>query len=69
MDKERLIDANDYAYQVDLINEPTIDAVKVIRCKECEYWHHSGYCKKLGIEHDRFENDFCSYGVKKYDCK
>ena len=65
MDQKRLIDANAYAYPGDLINEPTVDAVEVVRCKDCEHWHHSGYCKKLGIQHDRFANDFCSYGVKK----
>lgn len=41
------------------------DLVEVVRCKNCEHWHRSGYCKKLGMEHDRFERDFCSYGERR----
>ena len=47
------------------ILEWLLSSADVVQCKDCEHWHHSGYCKKLGIQHDRFANDFCSYGVKK----
>lgn len=52
---------------------PTIDAVEVVRCGECEYWECNpnteeyGVCKK--VSYDDFEvvmdsDDFCSYGRK-----
>lgn len=31
----RLIDADAYAFPGDLVDEPTIDAVQVVRCKDC----------------------------------
>lgn len=31
----RLIDADAYQFPGDLVNEPTIDAVPVVRCKDC----------------------------------
>lgn len=31
----RLIDADAYQYPGDLINEPTIDAVPIVRCRDC----------------------------------
>ena len=43
---------------------PDADVVEVVRCGRCEYWHHSGYCKRLGQNHDRGKKDFCSYGIK-----
>ena len=64
--EKRLIDANAYAYPEDLINEPTVDAVEVVRCKDCKHYSRDemfgvGYCygaeKKL--------DDFCSYGERK----
>ena len=36
--KKRLIDANAYAFPGDLINETTVDAVEVVRCKDCKYY-------------------------------
>ena len=33
----RLIDADAYQYPGDLIDEPTVDAVEVVRCKDCVY--------------------------------
>lgn len=53
-----------------ITNSPTIDAVKVVRCQECEYWkcnpntNNYGVCGK--VSYDDFEvimerNDFCSY--------
>lgn len=36
----------------DIIEAPTIDAVRVVRCKDCEYWIYVnetgyGYCENL----------------------
>lgn len=41
---------------------PTIDAVPVVRCRECVFKQRTGRCVKTGI----YVNDdgFCSYGEK-----
>lgn len=45
-------------------NSPTIDAVPVIRCRECEY-HNKPQCPmKLSFNWTEDE-DFCSYGERK----
>ncbi len=51
-----------------LDEQPTIDAVPVVRCKDCKYWSrdraniHRGYCLEIVPEAWMNENDFCSYG-------
>ena len=58
-------------YQID--NAPTIDAVPVVRCKDCASFRYSGmggdngitYCASMGIEMQ--PTDFCSYGERKDD--
>ena len=56
---------------------PTVDAVPVVRCRECKYWQRSG--SKAGksfsdmeyiggcefSNYYRRESDFCSYGEPK----
>ena len=58
---------------------PTIDAVPVVRCRECKHWKPSG--SKAGnsfsdmeyiggcefTNYCRRESDFCSYGEKEGD--
>jgi hypothetical protein len=54
-DIERIIDA-----------APTIDAVQVVRCKDCKHWttaRYGGNCDLLMIG-SIDEIDFCSAGVK-----
>ena len=53
---------------VDYINiiideQPTVDAVEVVRCKDCVSYGGTGWC----CEHDTCmeENDFCSYGERR----
>lgn len=55
-------------------NTPTIDAVPVVRCRECKYWrrytrqwenHCAGECERHRMEGGTYENDFCSYGQRK----
>ena len=53
----------------DIMAQPTVDAVEVIRCKDCKHWQKSvinyneyvcywgGYVKQ--------EDDFCSWAVRK----
>ena len=40
---------------------PTIDAVEVVRCKDCRYWNN-GDCYRLELSRP---DDFCSYGERK----
>lgn len=52
---------------------PTVDAVEVVRCKDCIHWHEpEGVCLKIYSDgnvspyawQDRKPDDFCSYGKK-----
>lgn len=48
----------------DIEEAPTIDAVSVVRCKECVRRKNNGFC----LEHNRYEkndNGYCSYGERK----
>ena len=44
---------------------PTIDAVPVVRCKDCKYWDH-GDCYRLELNRP---DDFCNYGEVKEEIK
>ena len=54
--------------------QPTIDAVPVVRCKECVHWYdRDGVCLKIYDDGSvspyawqfRNEDDFCSYGERR----
>lgn len=57
------------------LEQPTVDAVEVVRCKDCK--HHGGVvygnrCKKwssyhAGLTYFTDANDFCSYGERRTD--
>ena len=54
---------------IDLIEKaPTIDAVPVVRCRECKWWQEDddvGYCDNPdGLDNYAKPDDFCSYGEK-----
>lgn len=57
----------------DIINRinhtPTIDAVPVVRCKDCKHYHADTLtCQNdgCGAEHPNwYGNDFCSYGERR----
>ena len=44
-------------------NAPTIDAVRVVRCKDCK-WRGTAGCVAYGEEVWDMDNDYCSYGEK-----
>ena len=69
-----------YGYAESFINAaPTVDAVEVVRCRECQHWKPTG--SKAGnsfsdmeyiggcefTKYCRRESDFCSYGERKED--
>ena len=60
----------------DIENAPTVDAVEVVRCKDCKYFYRHtqidtdrGDCWKYGIANLRVKkiDDFCSYGERRTD--
>lgn len=47
---------------------PTIDAVEVVRCKDCIYWSDDGRCEPIenGLVMEYTTGlDFCSYGKRR----
>ena len=47
--------------------EPTVDAVPVVRCKDCKHWQcddSESYCDELGIFNTDM-NSYCSYAKRK----
>ena len=61
-----------YGYAKSFIDDaPTVDAVEVVRCKDCEFrssWMMNRNLRYICPESGMFpncENDFCSYGKRK----
>ena len=54
-----------------LFEIPTVDAVPVVRCKDCKHRSKSGNCghpRHNGILPSAYPYDFCSYGERRdYD--
>lgn len=52
---------------MELINAPTIDAVPVVRCRECKHWlprqGYSGCHHRRGLWEPQ-EDDYCSHGER-----
>ena len=47
---------------------PTVDAVEVVRCKDCKRYSQSGLCNLyLNVSHQMKPDDFCSYGERRSD--
>lgn len=68
----------DYVDAEDIDNAPTVDAVPVVRCKDCKYYKESRvlapnkFCFRLKhhtepgkIGYNFAGNDFCSRGVRR----
>ena len=74
MNDKKQIHYKDIGEPMTLItNSPTIDAVKVVRCRKCEHWKCNPNTKNYGVcgkvSYDDFEvimerDDFCSYGKR-----
>lgn len=59
-------------YPVESINEPTVDAVEVVRCKDCTYYRNdTAYCEKHDKRYCCLDDDikptnhYCGYAEKK----
>ena len=60
---------------------PTVDAVPVVRCKDCSFWTYEGVgsstLKRFGScakwypfgneQHSCYDDDFCSWGERRSD--
>ena len=67
---------NEYVYDTNAVldsidAQPTIDAVEIVRCRDCKHWHKDtvfcGYMS-YGEASERvnwYADDFCSYGERK----
>ena len=53
------VDVDDY-YEI-AMRLPAVDAVEVVRCKDCKYWDF-GDCFRQELTRP---DDFCSYGERK----
>lgn len=83
VDAEHLVNPNEKLYSdndvVDLLKRfPAIDAVEVVRCKDCIYYeelnNNEHYCDAIyrnlygddeGIYFDPPQNYFCAYGIRR----
>ena len=83
IDADALVEAiKDYPYgfrgmvEHDIAKQPTIDAVLVVRCKDCKHYREgkvlspNKFCFRLkgrdgkAIGYNFAEDDFCSYGER-----
>lgn len=62
----------DYVDAEDIDNAPTVDAVEVVRCKDCKYRIYKDMGEEIGeiggcalFNCAMTNDDFCSYGEKK----
>lgn len=79
--KEALIgwetDPTDDEIEYTLDSLPKVDAVEVVRCKDCKQWNcvtkpklcdkRHGYCLNDDEPVGKWEDDYCSYGERKDD--
>ena len=62
-----------FVWAQDIDEAPTVDAVPVVRCKDCKYYkgfNNACHCHKAdknGTPIFVREDDFCSYGERKND--
>lgn len=58
-----------YGYAESFINAaPTVDAVPVVRCRECKHMipqSHTRYCTVWHAANGMGDNGFCNYGERK----
>ena len=45
---------------------PAVDAVEVVRCKDCKYYCNGWHCNLyLNVSHETKPDHFCSYGERR----
>lgn len=53
----------DFVSGVTIAHAPTVDAVKVVRCKDCT-WHRDMWCWALQMKTPDDPEFFCKYGER-----
>lgn len=49
-----------------LMDLPTVDAVEVVRCKDCRYWRDTDHtCREHSLVSPMTAKDYCSKGERK----
>ena len=72
-DYEKVLSVPIPVIQQNIKDMPTIDAVPVVRCKDCKYRSYdydcvgNHLCEKRGNRYYCEDNDFCSYGERRSD--
>lgn len=57
-----------YIAESDIIFAPKVDAVEVVRCKDCKWFGDIGCAIRIVDESDKpKETDFCSFGERRED--
>lgn len=73
IDMSNMIEITDRGIAVvrleDIVDAPTIDAVSVVRCKECRFWQKSREravmcCLREVPNRPMNADDYCSYGER-----
>ena len=58
-----------YAIIKDIEHAPTIDAVEVVRCKDCKHWDNEDDAQRCSYTNNGLHwakpDDFCSYGERR----
>lgn len=59
--------ANAFSECADMVEDiPTVDAVEVVRCKDCKWFNDFGCAIRIVDDSDKpTENDYCSFGERK----
>ena len=60
--------AFDYVADILIDDAPTIDAVVVVRCKDCRWWQNDymgTWCGRVSGIHFTNADDYCSYGERR----
>ena len=57
------------AFKFDVTDAPTIDAVPVVRCRDCRYFEYMSTCTRNGIRISRVPNDYCSRGKERQNAE
>lgn len=66
--KEMSIDEAKRTFDVIIDVQPTVDAVEVVRCKDCKWRGNLGCAVRIVDESDNpKDDDFCSWGERKED--
>ena len=54
-----------------IFDAPTVDAVEVVRCNDCEYYSRSGFCRNGNItsncdcDLEKEPNGYCDWGERR----